>query len=1064
MLPEFAIFPTDSVAVSLTTTVWVGVLVVTFFNLRFGWTLSGLTVPGYVVPLLMFKPTSAIIIFCEALLTFWLVYAVSEWPRNSKVWCSFFGRDRFLALVIGSVIVRAALEGWVLPWLGPHIDDFAGWQIDYRNDLHSYGLIIVSLMANYFWKPGVIRGGAALGASILMTYLIVRVFFIELTNLNVSDIGNLYEDISASLLASPKAYIVILTASLIASWLNLKYSWDYNGILIPSLLALLWFDPMKVALSFIEAGVLLGLAALILKLPTFRKVNVEGARRTALFFSICFVYRLAICHFVQNFWPSLHITDLFGFGYLLTTLLAIKAHQKKITGRLVKVTVQASTLGAVVGNLAGFGMTFMPTEWLSPVPQQAWASPSYDVDRIDESLMGVIRQDKIMLYRQRSSNIVLPPSRGQISHFRVGMEQICKYVKSKSPRDLDAARAKLRAANFDVRLVADRFLHIRERDLQSANGWGVYVFDLHATSQLMIGVPRPLDEGTLASGLCLFREMNAAVLAIGSGNTAKSNGIDSIADRNSLFANFHEILPSSGVLHVRSNPRPAEPYAETKTVDESTLWVSGQIPSDLNLSRVKSLTSKFEINWTHAPEKNVVRDQQHDGFAELWLDAFDRRRLQSSLLSSRSVTQFAKARYEKGSLSRLLVQVRDEMAKKNSDLYRPPQLAEMLLMDEEVLQPLFRLVTDWHSELPKHQLDEISASASILGYSTTIVEDAARGEEFLVLHEIGEDRRYWGTFVFRKAPWSNNIVEVPRPLAERQSFEFGASLFQQLDACALFLGGSHPLANRDGSADLGRLTNKCNVFQLVHQSFLREAGDRPLLVLQSRSIRSPVRTDVVMACGDGAAMAELSPLKGNVLQSLQDMGLTVTVVNGDPATAGYETNILLQASSLNHSQNNELLSLWVSPTLRSHYQTLENQRQLRGQFESLGIPLVSDDLFVFVGQCEQGYDRSQPIGDDIPNQLKVAVNEFLETRDIVRLSAIKKQYRQYTFKRIDDESTSQVFLAIQSPRFAMPWLVNVTGSVGDRRRQIVCQLGDKSNLHRFVKTRATWLRFEGNSQ
>jgi len=32
--PELAIFPADSVAITLTTTVWIGVLVVTFFNLR----------------------------------------------------------------------------------------------------------------------------------------------------------------------------------------------------------------------------------------------------------------------------------------------------------------------------------------------------------------------------------------------------------------------------------------------------------------------------------------------------------------------------------------------------------------------------------------------------------------------------------------------------------------------------------------------------------------------------------------------------------------------------------------------------------------------------------------------------------------------------------------------------------------------------------------------------------------------------------------------------------------------------------------------------------------------
>ena len=123
---DLNLFPVDSVAISLTTTVWVGVMVVAFFNLRFGWTMSGLVVPGYLVPLFMCKPTVAVVIFCESILTFWLVYVLSEGPRRSSWWCSFFGRDRFLALVIGSVLVRALLEGWVLPWLGPHISQYSG--------------------------------------------------------------------------------------------------------------------------------------------------------------------------------------------------------------------------------------------------------------------------------------------------------------------------------------------------------------------------------------------------------------------------------------------------------------------------------------------------------------------------------------------------------------------------------------------------------------------------------------------------------------------------------------------------------------------------------------------------------------------------------------------------------------------------------------------------------------------------------------------------------------------------------------------------------------------------
>ena len=56
------IFPEGSLSASVITTVWVGVLVVVFFNLRLGWLLSGLVVPGYLAPLILAKPWAASVI------------------------------------------------------------------------------------------------------------------------------------------------------------------------------------------------------------------------------------------------------------------------------------------------------------------------------------------------------------------------------------------------------------------------------------------------------------------------------------------------------------------------------------------------------------------------------------------------------------------------------------------------------------------------------------------------------------------------------------------------------------------------------------------------------------------------------------------------------------------------------------------------------------------------------------------------------------------------------------------------------------------------------------------
>ena len=182
------LFPPESSAVTVTVTVWVGVCMVVLFNLRFGWTLSGLVVPGYLVPLLLTQPVSVAIIVTEAIVTYLVVYALSEGCHACPYWSSFFGRDRFFALVLFSVLVRAAADGWLLPMFGHWMNATYHLDIDYHNDLHSYGLIIVALMANCFWKPGLTRGLFMLTVTTGLSYLLVRFVLMAGTNFSLGSL------------------------------------------------------------------------------------------------------------------------------------------------------------------------------------------------------------------------------------------------------------------------------------------------------------------------------------------------------------------------------------------------------------------------------------------------------------------------------------------------------------------------------------------------------------------------------------------------------------------------------------------------------------------------------------------------------------------------------------------------------------------------------------------------------------------------------------------------------------------------------------------------------------
>jgi hypothetical protein len=115
-----------------------------------------------------------------------------------------------------------------------------------------------------------------------------------LTNFNIGRVEYLYEDMASSFLASPKAYVIVITTAFLASRMNLLYGWDFNGILIPSLLTLLWYEPLRILASFVESAIILNTGIWALRTPWLKKTTVEGARKVLLFFNISFLYKLTL--------------------------------------------------------------------------------------------------------------------------------------------------------------------------------------------------------------------------------------------------------------------------------------------------------------------------------------------------------------------------------------------------------------------------------------------------------------------------------------------------------------------------------------------------------------------------------------------------------------------------------------------------------------------------------------------------------------------------------------------------------------------------------------------------
>lgn len=1071
------LFPPGGLSASVTTTVWVGVFVVAFFNLRFGWVFSGLVVPGYLIPLILLKPLAALVVGIEGILTYLCVWYVSEYFSRWGMWCNFFGRDRFFALVLASMAVRLVLDGWLLPELGLWVSEHWQWEFDYRNNLHSFGLIIVALIANQFWKPGLGRGLVYVTVHIGCTYILVRYGLMEFTNFNLGRVEYLYEDMATSFLASPKSYVIVITTAFIASRMNLLYGWDFNGILIPSLLTLLWYEPLRILASIIESAVILNTGIWALSTPWLKKTTVEGARKVLLFFNISFVYKLILGYAAYWFWPDAKVTDIYGFGYLLSTLMAVKAHDKNITIRLTRATIQVSLVAAVLANILGFGLTLLPTRWA-----QSGAGVAYPVEgpvqSLSPHLIDAIREERVNLKQKRLPDSVLVPLPRELDVFAQGVRRLRTFVVSRQQADLSAARALLNQVNYRVEEVQGRFLLLRESG--SMRGWGLYVLALDTPSGATIEVPAPLDEwGVTEAGVWLFESLQGGALALaGSGRkTNKDGSADVLTNPQMIYHIFHKILGRRNVLQIRGltpevirGLQPAAglaPPSDQTTVGTS-LWINSELPPGLNLAKLKEQIPDYRIVWGRSPFTNLQRETTWADFAELWLNRQDQRSLYLQELKEQYVVG-PSVHVERidGYLQTWLLGKKGEFAEQGTDLYVPPTLAELLFFDEEVLSPLSHLVAteyvrgQW-SALGQLELQVINAAAGVLGYQLVWYRHQQTQQEYLLLTEREGQitRRYWGTYVVRLGDSAPYVIQIPRPLKERNSFEQGVALFERLKARSILIAGTHPNANLDGRADLVQTENKQNLFNLAYQVMLRESGSEPQVILQIRAFglrsdRPLPAADILFTTSEGqASRTHRSPLTQRVLQLLKEDGLQVQPIEGTPDTAGFEAGGIAQALYLNQTQNKEFVVLWSSTQTRARYHWQTESQLQEAQFREMGIPSVVTDLYSYLASL-----GAQAPSSSVPEGLRELLDRYMRNRDTIALRVLRQNWPQFRFERLLDQNSGQTFLIVSASRMQLPVVANLTASAKSGKTTVISVGLDQKRIDYFMNSRLGWLEF-----
>lgn len=344
------LFPAGTLDHTLHTSVLVGLLWVWVLQETLGWGSSGLVVPGYLAAVLAIEPRIGGVMCAEAVVT-WMVYStLSESGIARRLWTPLFGRDRFFGFLVVSVGVRLASEGWAFPLIERAFGEAAG------GGLYSMGLVVVPLAANALWRSGLAVGLPRVGLPVVLTWAVLEWVLMRHTNLSLADFELSFEDMALHFNDSPRAYMLLLVGAWMGSQANLRWGWDFGGILVPGLLALCWLYPTRLIATLAEAMVVAGLLHLLLRHPLLRGANLTGQRPLVLGFVLAWSLKFLLGHLLGSRWFGLAAHDLFGFGYLLPTLMALRMVKHGNPLQSVVPALLTSLGGFLTATALGWGL------------------------------------------------------------------------------------------------------------------------------------------------------------------------------------------------------------------------------------------------------------------------------------------------------------------------------------------------------------------------------------------------------------------------------------------------------------------------------------------------------------------------------------------------------------------------------------------------------------------------------------------------------------------------------------------------------------------------------------
>lgn len=967
----FEIFP-GPLAYSIVTTVFVGVCFIIFFNLKFGWVLSGLIVPGYLVPLFISKPAVATIIVIESLIAYLVAYYISERLAKRGLWSSFFGRDRFFLIILVSAVLRLVSETYLLPMASSFIVDVLKIEIDPFNNLSTVGLVIIPLTANTIWKPGLARGSFYLTTQLLCTYFVVAFILIPFTNFSVANLSFMYEQTALGISAGAKSYIILLTVAFVSSRFNLIYGWEYSGILIPSLLSLQWHEFHKIVFSFVECMFIFFLARLLLKTSFLKKINMEGARKILLFFAVSYFYKYVIALGLSYFNYTGKISEYFGFGYLLATLLALKMDGKKSIVRIGSNTFYICAYSALFGLTAGFFLNNFSSTYINK--PEGIESPIEINENI--SLNENFFKTQISVY---DKNFILENTKST----GAALKKLGKSLKFFSDQEkwVSYLNQNNLTKHFSFLLVEQKYIFVVPK--YKIPGFGFVVLNIDYKENASIYSDLIFDYlSPVEVAFSYFVREQAKIFIVFEKNedfilneSREGRSLSEYAKvQRRIFRIFKDDTPNSYL------------YFNSQTSNENIIHTHVQLASFLEMDELQRDLGKISSKWNVLNES--FTSQLVDGFSEITLSSKTILQQKINNIQNQINKKGLNLTIDKLTYNRPLQTLQDYILKypwpvEGEENYITPTRGELYYFEKQVLD----LLSSWHktdlnSIFPQGTISLLEKQLGYFNYSISQFGDKKNKTYFI--YEVNPEK-FWGFFMINFDAQNRYFVQVPRPKYEYKTPEVALEFFEYYEPTLILFNGSHSRTYFDQLSDPVVSKNVVNWFNLVNQFYLRNSH-KEILPVQFRQLlegrMADYKWDIGFSFFSYYFGDELNGLEQGLVNFVKEKSYSHVLLEDSEDYLGFRSSP--QSNYLRQTKIDNLAMLWISPS----YLTEEKKKAFIQKIIDdplLNIETVNIENYLSDCELSKGF---------VTKQLKTLFDETRESLDIRLLYAIKRNNYQ----------------------------------------------------------------------